>query len=165
MTTSKWSHPVSSTPAGGRSLTDPDRLAHYRARLLSSGVRLTPQRFMVLEVLAAQPGHTTAERVLAGVQDRHPYVNKTTVYRTLELLTELGLVATIHAENNQYAYELVDAPHHHLLCRHCGHEIELPDAALDPLRRLVAAEYGFQPCLDHFVMYGVCRECQADDQA
>ena len=141
-------------------MTDQDRLAAYQATLIASGVRLTPQRFMVLEVLAASPGHTTAERVLAGVQARYPYVNKTTVYRTLELLSDLGMVVTTHSGGNQYEYELVEAPHHHLICKECRREIELPDTALNALRHLVDQEYGFRPCLDHFVMFGVCRECQ-----
>lgn len=137
-----------------------ERLAAYNERLLASGVRLTPQRFMVLEVLASQPGHTTADKILAGVQQRHPYVDKTTVYRTLELFSQLGLVATIHMGGNQYEYELLETPHHHLVCRECRQEIELPDRVLNSLREEVAREYGFRPYLDHFVLFGVCRACQ-----
>jgi Fur family ferric uptake transcriptional regulator len=146
-------------------MDDIGRLAAYNAKLIASGVRLTPQRFMVLEVLAGQPGHITADKVLAGVQQRHPYVNKTTVYRTLELLSELGLVATSHLGGNQYAYELLEAPHHHLICKQCGHEIELPDTTLNTLRTIIAQEYGFRPCLDHFVLFGVCRACQEQEAA
>ena len=112
-----------------------NRLTEYHAKLVASGVRLTPQRFMVLEVLAAKPGHTTADQVLTAVQERYPYVNKTTVYRTLELLTELGLAAMTHMGGNQTEYELVESPHHHLICKDCGDEIELPDSTLNPLRK------------------------------
>ena len=135
------------------------RLAEYHDRLVASGVRLTPQRFMVLEVLAAKPGHTTADRVLAAVQERYPYVNKTTVYRTLELLRELGMVAT-QQMGAQTEFELVESPHHHLICKDCGVEIELPDSTLNPLRRLIEGQHGFRPCFDHFSLFGVCRECQ-----
>ncbi len=138
-----------------------DRLLQYNAQLIASGVRLTPQRFMVLEALATQPGHTTADQILRTVQARYPYINKTTVYRTLELLSELGLVAISHMGGNQAAYELIASPHHHLICKVCGLVIELPDAALNPLRAFVEGEHGFRPYLDHFTLFGVCRECQA----
>ena len=87
---------------------------------------------MVLEVLAAHPGHITAEKVLNAVQKRYPYVNKTTVYRTLELLTELGLASMTHMGGNQYEYELLESPHHHLICKVCGDVIELPELDAQP---------------------------------
>ena len=137
-----------------------ERLAAYNEKLVASGVRLTPQRFMVLEVLATSAGHNTAEQILATVQRRYPYVNKTTVYRTLELLTELGLAVTTQLGGNQYEYELLDAPHHHLICKECGLKIELADSTLNPLRQLIEAEHGFRPCFDHFALFGICRTCQ-----
>ncbi len=142
-----------------------ERLARYNQRLAASGVRLTPQRFMVLEVLESQPGHRTAEHVLAGVQARYPYVNKTTVYRTLELLTSLGLVAMTDTGAGRTEYELLESPHHHLICKDCGRQIELPDATLNPLRALIEREHGFRPCFDHFALFGVCRDCQAQAAA
>jgi Fur family ferric uptake transcriptional regulator len=137
-----------------------NRLTEYHEKLVASGVRLTPQRFMVLEVLAAHPGHITAEQVLTAVQQRYPYVNKTTVYRTLELLTGLGLASMTHMGGNQYEYELLESPHHHLICKVCGEVIELPDSTLNPLRSLIEQEHGFRPYLDHFALVGVCRACQ-----
>jgi len=136
--------------------------AEVKEKLIASGVRLTPQRFMVLEALAGQPGHTTADRVLSAVQARYPYVNKTTVYRTLELLAELGLVAISHT-GSQSEYELIESAHHHLICKECGTVIELADSALDPLRALVEQEHGFRPCLNHFTLFGVCGACQAQE--
>ncbi|MGI8588090.1 MAG: Fur family transcriptional regulator [Chloroflexia bacterium] len=137
-----------------------DRLTEYSAKLVASGVRLTPQRFMVLEVLAANPGHITADRVLASVQRRYAHVNKTTVYRTLDLLTELGMVAQTEMGGNQAEYELLERPHHHLICKKCGMELELPDSTLNPLRRLIEAEHGFVPSFDHFALFGICRDCR-----
>ncbi len=140
---------------------DKTRLAPYQERLVGSGVRLTPQRFMVLEALTVHPGHTTAEQILATVQAHYPHVNKTTVYRTLELLAELGMVAISQMGGNQATYELVESPHHHLICKRCGLIRELPDAALNPLREFVATEHGFQPCLEHFSLFGICQACRA----
>ncbi|HUS15556.1 MAG TPA: transcriptional repressor [Chloroflexia bacterium] len=144
---------------------DNQRIAQYQEKLVASGVRLTPQRFMVREAIVAQPGHTTADQVLATVQTRYPHVNKTTVYRTLELLSDLGMVAITHMGGNQAAYELVEVPHHHLICKECGWLIDLPDATLNPLRELVEQEHGFRPCLDHFTLFGICRECRTEAAA
>ena len=139
-----------------------ERLQRYNARLAASGVRLTPQRFMVLEALAAYQGHTTADKIAVGVHARYPNVNKTTVYRTLELMTALGIVAMTH-RGGQTEYELLDSPHHHLICKECGVQIELPDATLNPLREAIGREHGFRPCFDHFALFGVCRDCQAKE--
>jgi Fur family ferric uptake transcriptional regulator len=115
---------------------------------------------MVLGVLAENTGHITADKVLASVQQQYPYINKTTVYRTLELLCEVGLVAITHLDGTAAEYELLDGRHHHLVCKRCGHNIELPDTALDPLRETIEHDYGFQPCFDHFALFGVCHACQ-----
>ncbi len=144
-------------------MTDHTRLERYNAKLIASGARLTPQRFMVLEVLATHTGHITADNVLMAVHQHYPHVNKTTVYRTLELLSELGLVTSTHLDGTAVKYELVDRRHHHLLCKRCGLNLELPDAAMDTLREPIAGEYGFQPCFDHFALFGVCRACQDRD--
>src|SRR5215212_5082264 len=130
--------------------------------LLKRGVRLTPQRLIVLEVLAENAGeHITAERILAAVTRRYPYVDKTTVYRTLDLLREHGLVAMTDLGGGKFEYELVEERHHHIVCKTCGYTVELDDRTLDPLRALVEEQYGFQPCFDHFALFGVCRTCQA----
>ncbi len=138
-----------------------ERVTRLTEQLLASGLRYTPQRQMVLEVLVAQPGHITADTVLAAVQARYPHVNKTTVYRTLETLGQQGLVAVIHQGGRSDVYELRESRHHHLRCNVCDAELEVPDSVLDPLRARVQQEYGFVPCFDHFALVGVCPACQA----
>src|SRR5437867_468704 len=96
------------------------RVAECRNKLVSSGAHMTKQRMLVLEVLAAGSGHMTANQVLGAVQSHYPKVNKTTVYRTLDLLIELGVVAMTHMGGNQGIYELLGSPHHHLICKECG---------------------------------------------
>jgi Fur family ferric uptake transcriptional regulator len=129
--------------------------------LLGRGVRLTPQRLMVREVLAAHAGsHITADKILAAVVAHYPYVDKTTVYRTLDLLREHSLVVMTDLGGGKLEYELVSQPHHHIVCKQCGYTVELDDTTLDPLRRLVEQQYGFQPCFDHFALFGVCAACR-----
>mgnify|MGYP001797198004 CR=1 FL=1 len=84
------------------------------------------ERACVLEALTAHPGHTTAAVILAAVQDRYPYVNKTTVYCTLDLLAELGLVTASHTVGHQHEFELVDSPPPHLICNPRATVLALP---------------------------------------
>ena len=131
-------------------------------RLLERGVRLTPQRLMVLEVLTAHAGeHITADQILAAVTAHYPYVDKTTIYRTLDLLREHSLVVMTDLGGEKFEYELVAEPHHHIICKTCGQRVELDDTLLDPLRALVTERTGFQPCFNHFALFGICQTCQA----
>jgi Fur family ferric uptake transcriptional regulator len=137
------------------------KIAELNTILLGRGVRLTPQRLLVLEVLADHAGsHITADKILAAVVAHYPYVDKTTVYRTLDLLRDHSLVVMTDLGGGKLEYELVSQPHHHIVCKNCGYTVELNDATLDPLRQLVEQQYGFQPCFDHFALFGVCRACQ-----
>lgn len=129
--------------------------------LRAKGHRLTPRRLMVVEVLAARPGHATVEEILADVKQRYPQINKTTVYRTLELLRELGIVVVTDLGGGRMEYELVTQPHHHLICERCGARIQVEDRFLEPLRKSLLDNYGFLTNLDHFALFGICPQCKA----
>src|SRR5881392_318572 len=83
--------------------------------LRARGHRLTPRRLTVVEVLVERTGHLTVDELLAGVQARYPSTNKTTVYRTLELLQSLGMVVVTDLGGGRLEYELARHPHHHLI--------------------------------------------------
>ncbi|MFL5731776.1 MAG: Fur family transcriptional regulator [Chloroflexia bacterium] len=143
----------------------PDKVAEYKNLLLDAELRITRHRLEVLEVLASTPGHITANEVLERVRNRYPGVNKTTVYRTLDLLVELGAATMTQMpgggnQYNPFMYELTELPHHHLICKECGSTIELPNSAFDSLRKVVETQYDFQPCFDHFALYGICKQCR-----
>lgn len=129
------------------------------------GHRLTPRRLMVAEVLASRGGHLTVEEILDEVKSRHPSTNKTTVYRTLELLSALGLVATTDLGSGRLEYELVSQPHHHLICERCNMRVEVEDSFLQPLREGLLRRYGFSTNLHHFAFFGVCPECRVENEA
>jgi len=129
--------------------------------LRNSGQRLTPQRMMVLSALAEQESHVTAEAILDLVRLEYPYINLSTIYRTLDLLVELGLVAETDLGGGVRQFELVGAhPHHHLICQRCGHTIEIGDETLQPLRNRLQSHYGFEARMDHFAIFGVCQACR-----
>jgi Fur family ferric uptake transcriptional regulator len=130
-------------------------------RLRALGVRVTPQRLIVLEALEAHGGHTTAEDVKRWAAPRSSGLNLATVYRTLELLVSLGLVAQTDLGGEAATFELVSgAPHHHLVCESCGAVIEMDDALFQSLRADVLRRYGFDARSRHIALFGACRDCQ-----
>jgi Fur family ferric uptake transcriptional regulator len=129
--------------------------------LKEKGYRLTPQRIMVLDALHSVDGHISAEEIYAGVKAKYPYANISTVYRTLELLKELGLVTEIDLDDGRIRYHLAEkGHHHHLVCSKCGSIIDLPESALLQLTRALARDYQFQADLRHLAIFGLCAKCQ-----
>ncbi len=131
--------------------------------LQAHGHRLTPRRLGVVEVLSAQDGHLTGEEILERVKRRHPSTDKTTVYRTLELLSNLGMVVVTDMGSGRMEYELTSHPHHHLICERCNTRIEVADSVFEPLREKLLQEYGFYTNLDHFALFGICPSCKANE--
>jgi Fe2+ or Zn2+ uptake regulation protein len=143
----------------------PGRTVAIDRELRARGHRLTPRRLVVVSVLAASTGHVTGDEVLRKVQDRHPSTNKTTVYRTLELLSDLGFVAVTDLGSGRLEYELLGKPHHHLVCEKCGSRVEVEDDLLQPLRASLMERYGYTTTLDHFALFGVCPGCRSTIEA
>jgi Fe2+ or Zn2+ uptake regulation protein len=142
----------------------PSRTATIDRELRARGYRLTPRRLMVVAVLAASKGHLTGDDILLEVQARHPSTNKTTVYRTLELLSDLGFVAVTDLGSGRLEYELLGKPHHHLVCEKCGSRVEVDDDLLQPLRASLKERYGYTTTLDHFALFGVCPACRQQSE-
>ncbi|GAB4562304.1 MAG: Fur family transcriptional regulator [Anaerolineae bacterium] len=131
-------------------------------KLREAGYRLTPQRLMVLEALYHHEGHATAEEVWDRVRAQHPYVDLSTVYRTLQFLTRHGLVGELRVPGEPARYEAVHHHSHgHAICRYCGTEMEFPMEWLQPLVAQLDATYGFQADVEHLGVTGVCARCLA----
>ena len=126
------------------------------------GVRLTPQRALILEDLFHHPGHRTVEDIFQNVSANLPGLNRTTVYRTLELLHAAGVAAAFPMPNGITEFELVrtgETPHHHLICRTCGTEYDLPPEPVERLAAEIERTYGFRPEFEHLVIAGLCAAC------
>lgn len=136
------------------------------ARLRAAGQRLTPQRLVILEAFA--PGeHLTAEEVYARIAPLLPVVTHSTVYRTLELFRDLGLVSETDLGGEARRFELLgEERHHHLICQRCGAALVLDDDVVRPLRDAVRERFGFAARIDHLALFGECAACrQAGDAA
>ena len=131
-----------------------------QSELRSRGYRMTPQRQLVLEAVAALR-HATPEDIVTTVRRTASGVNITTVYRTLELLEELGLVTHTHLGHGAPTYHMVEGEEHvHLVCRNCGGVSELPPAAVEDVVRRLAEEQGFAVDVGHFSIFGRCAACR-----
>ena len=128
--------------------------------LRQSGHRLTPQRESVLTVIAESQGHLTAEEILKRVRRRYPYLVKSAVYRSLDLLTEVGLVTQTDLGHGRVEYELHRHPHHHhLICRRCGLTVEIEATDVEQWAQRTAAMHGFRDA-EHVVdVFGLCTPC------
>jgi Fur family transcriptional regulator, ferric uptake regulator len=146
----------------GRAIDRDATGAQWQQELRARGYRLTPQRQLVLEAVGAL-GHATPDEIVTEVRRTASGVNISTVYRTLELLEELGLVRHTHLGHGAPTYSVVsDDDHVHLVCRACG-EVEEADShliasAVDALRDV----RGFRVDIGHFALFGTCRECAGD---
>lgn len=131
------------------------------AALRRQGHRLTPQRLMVLEVIKQSGRHLTADEIHNTVVSHHPYVNIATIYRTLQWLEEIGLVAPVMFDSGPLRYEYIcGAAHHHLICRECGYEQEIGVDILDALKAQLLERYGFAAHLNHMGLPGRCATCR-----
>ena len=124
------------------------------------GYRMTPQREMILDAIHEE-GHITADEIYQRVCAKSSAINLATVYRTLEMLKQLGIVTAIDTGGGCVHYELAgEQPHHHLVCEACGETVELDCDVLLPLEQELCRRYGFQMNLNHLALFGLCPQCQ-----
>lgn len=133
---------------------------NYQQALRAKGFRVTPQRELILDIICQSPNRLTAQQLCEAVRAKAPAMNPATVYRNLHFLTEQKLIRQLMHEG-QVRYELAgpDSAHHHLVCRRCGQELEIPASATDAFYAKLKRDYGFAVESDHLVLYGRCRRC------
>jgi len=130
-------------------------------QLRARGYRVTPQRQLVLEAVA-RLDHATPEEICAQVQQTARGVNISTIYRTLELLEEIGLVTHTHFDQRAPIYHLAsDSDHVHLVCRACGRVSQIGPDAIRPLITALDERHGFETDVSHLTVFGRCSDCRA----
>jgi Fur family ferric uptake transcriptional regulator len=135
-------------------------------RLREHGFRITPQREIVLSVLHQLQGPASADQVYQRVQRVSEAIDKSTVYRTLDLLKEFDMVMTIDPGDGTRVYEFVglEGPHIHLVCSECGAVIGVDTASVEPLATFIQDQYAFEIDLEHLSLVGVCEDCRKNDR-
>lgn len=148
-------------------MTD-NHMKRVRQRLKDQDYRLTPQREAILDILLGnRDKHLSADDIYLKLQRRHPEIGLATVYRTLDVLADLGLVYKSDFGSGKAVYELIEEAdahcHHHLICLSCGKVLEFDEDLLEPLEEAVASESRFR-IVDHSLrFFGFCQDCQARD--
>ena len=129
--------------------------------LKESGHRLTPQRMMVVNAVRQAGGHVTAAEILEQVRETYPYIDVSTVYRTLGVLKEMRIVSETDMGGGESRYEWIEQErHHHLICRNCDRVTLLDHKYLENLGTEILDDYGFGADIDHFAIFGLCDDCR-----
>lgn len=129
-------------------------------RIRSAGLRLTPQRQLILDAVGRLGGHVTPEAVYTWVRARSAAVNRATVYRNLDFLCEARLLVAARI-GRQTLYELAgEHPHHHLICRTCDAVLDLDPAAVAPFYAAIERRLDFGVDMDHLTLFGLCARCR-----
>ncbi len=129
--------------------------------LRERGYRITPQREMVIDIIAHAAHHMSVEEIFAELQKRTQATNIATVYRTLETLWEEGFACRNDLSEGKIIYATYKhGPHIHLVCRHCNHVSDADPDTLGPLGEELRANYAFEADLQHLSIFGICADCQ-----
>jgi Fur family ferric uptake transcriptional regulator len=132
--------------------------------LRQGGFRMTPQRRAIVAEVMTVRGHISPPVVARRIQDQMPGVNASTVYRTLALLEEIGVLSHSHLERGAEYHRAGEADHVHLSCSRCGAADDLSMAEADALRAVIRRHHDFLPDLTHFAISGLCRSCQEESR-
>ena len=129
-------------------------------RLRRAGCRVTPPRLAVLRIFSEGCAHLNPDDVLARARRLHPRVSRATVYRTLDLLTQLGVTRPLYGKDGRPVFTRVEHGHQHVVCSRCDRVVELPGESFDTLAGQVARQTGFAVQSQLLEFYGLCRPCQ-----
>lgn len=142
-----------------------NRLEKIKKQLHSSSYKLTPQREATVRVLLEHASdHLSAEDVYLLVKEKYPEIGLATVYRTLDLLTELKIVDRVNFGDGVFRYDLrVEGSrhfHHHLVCIDCGSVEEIQEDLLEDVEMIVEKRWHFQITDHRLTFHGICKHCQ-----
>lgn len=130
-------------------------------RLKEEGLKLTPQRKLLLEILFETEGHLSAEEIFDKVKVSQPNVSFGTIYRNLSLLAEINLVNQLNFRDGLTRFELSLDHHHHLVCLGCGNAIDVHECSFGPTLQDTALANDFF-VKDHILeVFGYCKGCNS----
>lgn len=133
----------------------------YVQALRSKGYRVTPQRLIVLDAVCACHGHATLADIQATVYDMDPTIDRSTVYRALDVLEEVGLIVEAEVGDAGKVYRIAgEADHLHLVCLSCGKVLTVDLSDIAPLLEHFSDRYGFEVQIDHLAYKGFCEDCK-----
>jgi Fur family transcriptional regulator, peroxide stress response regulator len=143
-------------------MTDPqDRFQQLVSKLREHEYRLTPQRVELVRLIAVSEGHPSASQIYQQIKTQFPTMSLATVYKTLDLLKELGEVLEIDLRDDSHYDGNKPYPHPHLICTNCQTIMDGElDAAVKKIVQEVEKNFGFQIIKHQLDFYGICPDCQ-----
>ncbi len=136
----------------------------YIKALHAKGYRVTPQRLIVLDAVCACHEHGTLAAVQAAVNEMDPTIDRSTIYRALAVLQEVGLVVEAEIGGTGKVYQIAgEADHLHLVCLSCGQVLMVNLNEVASLLQHFRDAFGFDVQADHLVLKGFCQDCQISD--
>jgi Fur family ferric uptake transcriptional regulator len=142
-----------------------DLVAIGERRFKAAGKRITPQRMLVLQVLARGEGHLDASEIFERARRRDARLSLSTVYRTLGVLKETGVVRELHLDDEHHHYELSGRDEHsHLVCSRCGRIVEVQSAGFAEAANATGLAHGFEVTSAHVELTGYCADCRDQEK-
>lgn len=141
-----------------------EKIENLKRILKEKGYKLTPQRRSILdEIIKNEGSHLTTEEIYDLVKVNCPEIGLATVYRTVQLLEEMGVLYKLDLDDGCSRYELCDEDeshqHHHLICQNCGKVIEVEGDLLEELEQGIEKKYNFKIKNHSLKFYGICDNC------
>ena len=136
------------------------KLLTFAMSLRDKGFKVTPQRLAIYSVLASTKAHPSAEMIFNDLQALYPTMSLATVYKTIDILREIGLVQILNAGEDCFRYDANTQPHPHVRCTCCGRVDDIMDLSTDSLEAQAASETGYQIEAHQYYFFGVCPSCQ-----
>jgi Fur family ferric uptake transcriptional regulator len=125
-----------------------------------NGFRITRQRQVVLDAICQADGHITIGEIYYQSKKLDNNIDRSTIYRSLDLLVKLGLVITGEKNNSEQTYEMIkENHHHHLICKVCGNDVEIENKLVDDFYTEIGNAYNYEIVMDHLIIFGVCKKC------
>lgn len=139
-----------------------DPLQVFSDYIAANGLKMTPQRKLIVDVFLREEGHPTTEELYEKVKKDDPSVGQATVYRTMKLLSESGIAKEVRFGDGVARYEQKygNKHHDHLICEQCGKNIEVLDEQIELLQEELAARHGFVLTSHRMYLYGECKACR-----
>lgn len=140
-----------------------DRLTQAVEKLKSTGIRMTPQRYAILEYLLTSLSHPTADEIYKALEARFPNMSVATVYNNLRVFKEADLVRELTYGDSSSRFDANMHEHYHIICRHCGKIVDFEYPSLVKVEEEAAKVTGFEVENHRMEIYGRCRTCQEQE--
>lgn len=131
-------------------------------KLKANKIRITPQRFGVLEYLVDNDSHPTADEIYKALSERFPSMSVATVYNNLRLFTKIGFVKEMNFGDASSRFDFTTTQHYHAVCQNCGKVEDVYYPGLEDVEEVTTELTGFQVTSHRLEIYGLCSECQKE---